>query len=108
MAGPIDFLTRAHIRVAKITDSCELQQATTNPFAGRASVLSGDTTVTISGTNVKSDALVFATAMLPVASHTPLNIQVHSLVDAVSLTFGVEAAVVSALEFSWVAYANLT
>lgn len=108
MPSPIDFHTRDQIRVAKIMDSCELEQATTNPFSGRASVLSGDTTVTISGTNVKSDALVFATAMLPVASHTPLKVQVHSLVDATSLTFGVQAAVVSDLEFSWVAFANLT
>lgn len=108
MASPIDFLTRAQIRVAKIMDSCELEQATINPFSGRAAVLSGDTTVTISGTNVKSDALIFATGHLPISSHEPLTLQVHSLVDAVSLTFGVQAATVGTYDFSWVAFANLT
>lgn len=108
MASPIEWLERPRIGVAKLVTDIETEQATTNPFCGRATIASGDTTITVSGTRVNSDSLVFATGHLPIASHAMLNISVHSLNDSVSVTFGVEAAVVSDLELNWVSYQNLT
>jgi nitrogen fixation protein FixH len=93
----------------KILDGMEMRQnSASDQWCGRATIASGDTTVTVSQTTVKSDALIFATAHLPIASHHDLPINILSLVDGSYVTFGVALATSEAMDFNWFAVRNLT
>lgn len=109
MSRPSDIEQKPGFNVPKIYDGMEMRQnSASDQWAGRSTIASGDTTVTVSTTNVKSDSLVFATLHLPVGSYANLEVSVHSLVDGGFITFGTELATSDSQNFNWFTIRNLT
>lgn len=109
MARPSDRERKPGFNLMKLYDGMEVRQnSASDQWCGRATIASGDTTVTVSTTNVKSDSLFFSMLHLPIGSHSDLSVSVRSLVDAGFVTFGLNLAVSDDLDFSWFSVDNLT
>ncbi len=110
MPKMVDKGQRVLIDLLKIKSQIEVNAVSaSNAFAGISTILSGGTTVVVSTTVVRSNAIV-ATWLTPTiaASHVDLRTNVRSITDGGQFTISVDKATIGGQTVGWIICNQLT